>query len=138
MPPKPVCFGGQVYKDEASFDMFMNYIGPLVQLICFIEFIVLIIFRIVNIQLYDIFSSMYSYGIFFLVVTYISGVIISIFVVQYNKRKSRDVISSIALFAVFILSWIPINIMCVFKKDMKWEAIKHNRSINASDMNISK
>lgn len=126
------------HGNEASFDMFMNYIGPLVQLLCFVEFIALIIFRIVNIKLYDIFSSLYSYGIFFLVLTYISGVIVSIFVVQYNKRKSRDVISSIALFALFILTWIPINIMCVFKKDMKWEAIKHNRSIDATDMNVSK
>lgn len=124
--------------NSSAFDMFMNFVAPVVQVICLFEFIALIIFRIFNIQLYDIFSTLFSSGVLFLVLTYISGVIMSVFVVRYNKRKSRSVISAIALFALFILTWVPINVICLFKKDMKWEAIKHKRGMSASDIGSQK
>ncbi len=124
--------------NSSAFDMFMNFVAPVIQVICLIEFIALIIFRIFSIQLYDIFSTLFSSGVLFLVLTYITGIITSIFVVKYNKRKSRSVISAIALFAVFILTWVPINVICLFKKDMKWEAIKHKRGMAASDIGSAK
>ncbi len=124
--------------NSASFDMFMNFIAPVIQVIGLIEFFVLILFRIFNVHLYDIFSTLFSSGILFLALTYISGVIVSIFVIKYNRRKSKSVISAIALFALFILTWIPINVLCLFKKDLKWEEIKHSRGINAKEMGIQK
>ena len=117
----------------ASFGMSMNFISPIMQVLCLVEFIVLILFRIFNIPLYDIFSRMYSSGMFFMFLAYFSGVIMSIFVIKYNKRKAKKVISAIVLFALFILTWVPINFICLFKKDMVWEEIKHKRS---ADVNL--
>ncbi|MBR1417051.1 MAG: glycosyltransferase family 2 protein [Bacilli bacterium] len=124
--------------NSSAFDMFMNFIAPVVQVICLIEFVALILFRIFNVQLYDVFSTLFSSGIVFLALSYISGVIVSIFVIKYNKRKSKNVISAIVLFALFILTWIPINVLCLFKKDLKWEEIKHKRGMAASDIGIQK
>ena len=56
----------------------------------------------------------------------------------YNKRKAKNLLSAIALFAVFILTWIPINVVCLFTKDMKWEEIKHNRGIASNEMKFNK
>ena len=119
--------------NEASFDLFMNFIAPIIQVICLVEFIVLILFRIYNVPLYDIFSTMYSNGILFLAISYISGVIMSLFVIKYNQRKAKSVISAIVLFALFILTWIPINLVCLFKKDMVWEEIKHKRNVDVKE-----
>jgi len=124
--------------NSSSFDMFMNFIAPVIQVICLIEFFALILFRIFNVKLYDVFSTLFSSGITFLALSYISGVIVSIFVIKYNKRKSKNVISAIALFAVFILTWVPINFLCLFKKDLKWEEIKHKRGVAASEMGMQK
>ena len=124
--------------NSASFDMFMNFIAPVIQVICLVEFFALILFRIFNVKLYDVFSTLFSSGITFLALSYISGVIVSIFVIKYNKRKSKNVISAIALFAVFILTWVPINFLCLFKKDLKWEEIKHKRGVAASEMGMQK
>lgn len=124
--------------NQSAFDMSMNFIAPIVQVICLIEFFVLIFFRVYNVQLYDIFSAMYSSGIFFLLLSYVSGVIVSVFVIKYNQRKAKSVISSIVLFAIFILTWIPINVLCIFKKDMAWEEIKHKRGIDAKELNFEK
>lgn len=121
-----------------AFDMSMNFIAPVIQVICLIEFFALIVFRIFNIQLYDVFSTLFSSGVIFLALSYISGVIVSIFVIKYNKRKSKSVISAIVLFALFILTWVPINVVCLFKKNLKWEEIKHSRSIAATEIGSTK
>lgn len=123
---------------QPSFDMFMNFVAPVVQVICLAEFVALIFFRIFNIRLYDIFSSLFSSGTVFMILTYVSGVVVSIFILKYNKRKAKNLLSAIALFAVFILTWIPINVVCLFTKDMKWEEIKHNRGIASNEMKFNK
>ena len=123
---------------QPSFDMFMNFVAPVVQVICLVEFVALIFFRIFNIRLYDIFSSLFSSGAIFMILTYVSGVVVSIFILKYNKRKAKNLLSAIALFAVFILTWIPINVVCLFTKDMKWEEIKHNRGIASNEMKFNK
>lgn len=73
-----------------------------------------------------------------MILTYVSGVVVSVFILKYNKRKAKNLLSAIALFAVFILTWIPINVVCLFTKDMKWEEIKHNRGIASNEMKFNK
>ena len=124
--------------NQSAFDMSMNFIAPIVQIVCLIEFFTLIVFRIYNVQLYDVFSTMYSSGMFFLLLSYVTGVIVSVFVIKYNQRKAKNVISSIVLFAMFILTWIPINLICLFKRNMVWEEIKHKRGIDVKEMTLEK
>lgn len=123
---------------QPSFDMFMHISSVIVQVISVLEFIALIIFRIFNIRLYDVFSVLFSSGAVFMILTYVAGIICSVFVLKYNKRKAKNLLSAIALFAVFILTWIPINIVCLFNKNMKWEEIKHSRGISANDLKFNK
>lgn len=123
---------------QPSFDMFMQFIAPIVQVLGLIEFLTLILFRIFNIRLYDIFSALFSSGTLFMIFTYVVGVVCSVFILKYNKRKAKNLLSAIALFSVFILTWIPINVVCLFTKDMKWEEIKHNRGISSNDLKFNK
>ena len=124
--------------NQASLDMMFNFSACIVQLICLCEFIALILFRIYNIPLYDVFSTIFSSGALFLLFSYVSGVIISLFVLGYNKRDFRRVISGIAMFTIFILSWVPINISCLFRKNTKWDEIKHTRSVSTNEINLEK
>ena len=124
--------------NQPSFDMFMNFVAPVVQVVCLLEFIALIFFRIFNIRLYDLFSALFSSGAFFFILTYVGGIVVSVLILKYNKRKAKSVLSAIALFALFILTWIPINVVCLFKKDMIWEEIKHNRGIKTSELKFNK
>lgn len=124
--------------NQPSFDMFMNFIAPIVQVICLMEFFALIVFRIFNVKLYDLFSTLFSSGTVFFILTYVSGIIISLFILKYNKRKAKNVLSAIALFALFILTWVPINVVCIFTKNMKWEEIKHNRGIKSTELKFNK
>ena len=112
----------------ACFDMFMMYVAPIVTVLGLILTVVLIIFHVLDVELFDFFSYLYASGILFFIVFYILNVAMNIFVVKYNKKSAKNILGGIFLFSFFIATWIPINIICLFKKTDSWEQIKHDRS----------
>ena len=112
----------------ACFDMLMMYMAPIVVVLGFLLAIVLFIFHITGVELFDFFSYLYATGFIFFIVFYILNVLMNIFVVKYNKKSVKSIFSGVILFSLFIATWIPINIICLFKKTEKWEEIKHERS----------
>ncbi len=115
-------------------DMLLTFMAPYMQILSALLTIVLFVFRIVNVQLYDIFAYMYSYGILFFAVAYLANIIINIFVIKYNNKSAKENLSGILLFTFFILTWIPITLICLFKKNLSWEPIKHNRSVKIEEI----
>ena len=43
-------------------------------------------------------------------------------------------ITLIFLFDLFVISWIPINFICIFIKSCNWDSIKHNRSVDIENV----
>lgn len=118
----------------ACLDMFLTFMAPYIQVLSCVLTIALFIFRIVDLRLYDIFAYMYSSGLIFFLIGYLCNILLNIFVIVYNKKSVKETMSGILLFTFFMLTWIPINIICLFKKDLAWEPIKHNRSMDISDI----
>ena len=121
-------------KNLACLDMSLVYLGPLMQVISFINLVMLVIFKIVGIKLHDIFSYFFATNIVFFAVVLAMGIAIEIFALLYKKKDLKGMTASIILFSIFVLSWIPINISVFVKKYNKWEAIKHTRSIKIDDI----
>ena len=118
----------------ACFDMLLSFMAAFIQVLSCVLTIALFIFRLVNLELYDIFAYMYTSGLIFFLAGYIGNIIINIFIVMYNKKSVKDIMAGILLFTFFILTWIPINVICLFKKDLAWEPIKHSRSMDINDI----
>ena len=115
-------------------DMLLVFMAPLMQILGVILTIVLCLFRIFDVKLFDLFAYMFAYGLVFFILAYIINVLTNIFVIKYNKKKVKDTLSGVLLFTFFILTWIPINIVCLFKKDIVWEPIKHNRNMDIDEV----
>ena len=43
-------------------------------------------------------------------------------------------VSGLLMFAFFVLTWVPINFVCLIKKQTSWEEIKHNRNISIAEI----
>ena len=114
--------------------MCLVFLAPIFQVLTLVQVIVLNIFRFGGLQLYDIFSYLFASGIFFFFILYASGIVLSLFILLYNHKKIRRVLGAVLMFAVFILTWIPINIVCLVKRNIKWEPIKHNRDVNINSL----
>ncbi len=114
----------------ACFDMFIMYLSPIMVILGFLLSIVLMIFSICGVELFDFFSYLYASGLLFFVIFYLLNVAMNIFVVKYNKKSCKNILSGIIFFSLFLATWIPINIICLFKKTENWEQIKHDRDVD--------
>lgn len=121
----------------SSLDMSMVYLGPLMQVLSFINFIILIIFKILGIELYDIFSYAFATGFVYFLLLYLIGILIEIFTILYKKKSVKTIFSGVIMFLIFTFTWIPINIICFVKKYKKWEEIKHERSIKIEELKLN-
>ena len=55
-------------------------------------------------------------------------------IVVLEKKLQPGIWRGILTFWFFIMSWLPINIICLFRKPKEWEQIRHERSIRIQDV----
>lgn len=115
-------------------DMALVYFGPLFQVLSFVIILMLMFFRLFGIQLTDIFSYLFAYNVLFFLITLVIGIALEVFVLLYNKKRVKELISGIVMFSIFLFSWVPINIDCLIRKYDRWEEIKHTRNININEI----
>ncbi len=70
----------------------------------------------------------------YLIATLIVPVLTAVFVLIIEKKPIRPMLKGIALFPVFMGSWIIINIKCIIKPNTQWEKIEHKRNVKINDM----
>lgn len=110
-------------------DMAFNFSGVLAHVAVYLN---LAMFRIANFTAgnplieQDYYSWIFGYAI---------QVFLPIITILWLKKNLKPLWKGILLFPVFILSWVPINIICLFKKNIEWEEIKHNRAIKLEEIN---
>ena len=114
--------------------MSLFFLAPVTQVVGVILMILLIIYDIFDIRIGDIFAFLFAYRYLFFILSYIVSVLIAIFIVRYNKKQVKESISGIIAFPIFLITWIPINIVCLFTKKIKWEPIKHTRDISIDNI----
>lgn len=111
-----------------SFDALLYYLAPIIQVISFVLPLLMCLLKfikglIINTLIID-FSSIY-----FLIIFYFISIIINIITLKKLNKKLKDYYKGIFGFYIFIISWIPINILCLFKKTKTWVQIEHNKNI---------
>lgn len=121
-------------RSLACFDMSLFFLAPITQVIGVIMMIILILYNTVGIRLNDIFAFLFAYRYAFFILSYFVSIAIAIFVVKYNKKEVKNSLSGIMTFPFFLITWIPINIVCLFTKKIKWEPIKHTRDISIDNI----
>lgn len=75
-----------------------------------------------NLVLFIIFLFNYN-NLYFFILLYLFLILVSLVVIIYNKK---NISIKILFFPIFMFSWMIINIIYLFKKDYRWQEIKHN------------
>ena len=104
------------------------------QVLSFLLTVVVIIFKYAGVELHPLYIKFFSLGLVGFAITYVIGVLINAFVVGFYRRNILKSMHGILLFGVFIATWIPINIVCLFKKNEKWVPVKHTRKSNIKNI----
>ena len=105
-----------IKKRKNTLDMALVYLAPIMQILNFVNMILLILFKYVGIELNDIFSYYYASGFICFIISYLIGIITELFVLKYKGKSIKSLISGIVLFSFFIFTWILINMICLIKK----------------------
>lgn len=65
-----------------------------------------------------------------LLLSYVVCVLVTTLAVKMAKKKPSKMIKGILFFWVFVFSWVPINLICMFKKETVWHQIDHTVAVN--------
>ena len=66
--------------------------------------------------------------------SYVIGVVLRAFLLKKYNKSIKDNIGGILFFDLFLLSWAPVNFVCLFLKKCNWESIKHDRNIDIEEV----
>lgn len=109
-------------------DMACNFCGIMAQVVLYLN---LGMFRIANfVEGNPFIEQDYFSWIFGLLVQIGLPIIACIWL----GKKVKPLWKGILMFPVFIFSWLPINFICLFKKNIPWEQIKHERAIKLEEI----
>ena len=103
--------------------MALFYMAPIIQIITF--------FVIMSYMFANIIIPGIAYNkVFAIVFSYITCFVFSFITLKLSKKKIRLYLKGIFTLPFFMVTWIPINIMCLFVKEITWEKIKHTKKID--------
>jgi len=112
------------------FDFAMFYIAPLTQVLSLFSAIAIIALNLLYLENNVVkISSVLSLLVVSTAITYVASVFIGIAVMKLEKWSVRKSYKGILTFAIYLITWLPINIISIVKPDTTWHEIKHNRKI---------
>jgi cellulose synthase/poly-beta-1,6-N-acetylglucosamine synthase-like glycosyltransferase len=124
-------------KNVSCFDLLMFFQGPVMQILSLVSIIFSIILTMLCVE-YDYFpqTDVYFWAFLSLPSSYLFSTALAFAVVLIEKKKAFKMFGGVTGFWFFILSWLPINIICLFKKQTEWVQIKHMRAVKISDVDL--
>ena len=124
-------------KNVCCFDMVLFYLSPIMQVLFFLLVILAMWLNITYILFYLFpFVRLGMFQRIFLAfnLSYIFAAAMSCIVVMLAHKKVSGMTKGVFTFWIFIFSWIPINIICLFKRQKTWEEIKHSSDVKITDV----
>ena len=117
----------------------MNFDGLLYMLGSIPMFVLTILLLVLNIVIYltdgMTVADLIWNGVRYIVPTFLLPIFTGIMIMIIDKKPIRPMIKGLALYPLFLGSWLLINFKCLFKRDTSWEKIEHNVSKSIGDMN---
>ena len=121
-------------------DIFMRYISVYMQIISLV--VALIGYYYAYFSVVDVFGFKFTFDFSMLgsitlvsIIMYVASLLVMALILDYNNQNSPKLIFGLCLFPLFMFTWLPINIVCLLKKQTTWEPIKHGRKINTDAIN---
>lgn len=116
-------------KNFGSFDSLLFLLAPAMQLVGSATFILHFLVKFAENGSIDLISKA-----FFAIMWYIASIVMAILVLKINKKDVKSYVKGILSLPIFYISWIPINISALMKKEFKWEKIEHTRKIKLDNL----
>lgn len=122
-------------KNFSCLDSLMLFMAPAMQILGFLSLLTTIVVIASKIEYFILPVANILVLIFiFLNGSYIIPTFIALLAVILEKKNVSLMMKGILTTWLFILSWLPINILCLFKKSVQWKEIEHTRGLTLMDL----
>lgn len=116
----------------------MNFDGLLYMLGSIPMFVLTIVLLILNVVLYlgngmDTTELLWN-GLRYIIPTFLLPIFTGIMIMIIDKKPIRPMIKGLALYPLFLGSWLLINFKCLFKRETTWEKIEHVKSVKIDEI----
>ena len=116
----------------------MNFDGLLYMMGSIPMFIMTIVLLLINFVMF-IFGGMTPMDLLinclrYILPTFFLPIFVGIVIMIIERKPIRPMIKGLALYPLFLGSWLLINFKCLFIRDTKWEKIDHVRDIKIKDV----
>ena len=116
----------------------MNFDGLLYMLGSIPMFIMTILLVVINFVMYAL-GGMETADLIinclrYILPTFFLPIFVGIVIMVIDKKPIKPMIKGLALYPLFLGSWLLINFKCLFIRDTKWEKIDHVRDIKIKDV----
>lgn len=122
-------------KRLAGLDLISLFLSAHVQALCFIVMIIQGLIGLLQMMNHRLTPSAAWFQITSSIL--ISWLLISAIAwitVLLEKKMQQGIWRGILYFWFFLLSWMPINLLCIFRRTITWEQIRHERNIRLQDI----
>lgn len=121
-----------------SMDMAMTFVMPVIQLVSLVVGIITMglgFYRIYEFNIIPLTQLLWGVA-FVLVAGFFVCALLAAFVVRLNLgSKMKGTLKGILYFAFFLLSWMPISIISIFKRQKTWDQVAHTCSTSIQELN---
>lgn len=128
-------FAGGLQGFRAHTDQLLFLLAPVIQLFWLMSMAGDQFMRMLQMH-YRLFPSNQLFsGLFLsLAVSYLISTAMAAFVTLLEGKTRTPMMRSILGYWLFIMSWVPINVYCLFRRTTEWKAIAHTRSVALSQI----
>jgi cellulose synthase/poly-beta-1,6-N-acetylglucosamine synthase-like glycosyltransferase len=121
-------------RSLACIDISFFYMAAAVQVL---QLIVLGMYSLIvnfNFGAYKIIGLLSNTKGYTFILSYLFCILLAVVVLLMSKKNVLKSIKGVLTLFVFMLTWVPIMIICLFKKNYKWEQMDHNISVDIDAM----
>lgn len=132
---RPLAINAVNKKSMASIDIILLFLASYMQILSVASLVLTTTLTVFNVK-YNLFPQTDIFFKLFISLdgSYLTSTLIAAIAVMVEKKGIHKMRHGILTSWFFIASWIPINIICLFKKWTDWKQIEHSRNLTLSDI----
>ncbi len=121
-------------KQPQCIDMSLFFMAPIVQILSLIVLGLFILVGLMTLKVPNAFMVIFQNTSVFMLMIYSLCVITSILVLKLQNKSIKKSLKGVFTLSIFMLSWVPINMICLCKKEHTWEPIEHSSNVTIEEL----
>lgn len=117
------------------FDQIMFYMSPVVQILYLVSLALGCALDLLYVRSHVFPLALVWYKLFISVnISYLMSAGLAVVTILSEKKNPLKMAKGIATYWLFVISWMPVTMACLFSRDKAWDEISHTRSIKIREM----